>query len=73
LFSWIISKFSKELNITTLRELIEKISRENYSQVRRLKGTVNRNEIVTIIQNVFIADYAMEKEDLKRDAILGWD
>jgi hypothetical protein len=71
LFSWIISKVSKELNISTLRELTEKISRENYSEVRRQKGTVNRNEIVTIIQNVFIADHAMAKEDLTRAAILG--
>src|SRR5690606_30292086 len=44
LLTWIASNFSKELEISTVRELTEKISRENYSLVRRHSGTVNRKE-----------------------------
>jgi hypothetical protein len=71
LFSWTISKFSKEIDITTVGELAEKISREHYSQARRQVGTVNRSEIVKTIQDVFIADYSLKREDLTKEASLG--
>jgi hypothetical protein len=71
-FAWIVSKFSKELDISTVGELTEKISRESYSLARRHSGTVNRNEIVTTIQDVFIADHLLDGEHLTRDATLGW-
>jgi len=72
LFSWTASKFSKELDILTVGELAEQISREHYSLVRRQRGTMNRKEIVKTIQDVFIADYFMDREDLTKDATLGW-
>ena len=72
LFTWTISKFSKELDISTVGELTEKISRENYSLARRQIGTVNRNEIVKTIQDVFIADHLIEREHLTKEATLGW-
>ena len=71
LFSWTISKFSKEIDIATVGELTEKISREHYSQARRQIGTVNRSEIVKTIQDVFIADYSLKREDLTKEASLG--
>ena len=55
LLTWTASKFSKELNLSTVRELTEKISREHYSLARRQRGTMNRNEIVKSIQEVFTA------------------
>jgi hypothetical protein len=70
--TWAANKFSKELNVSTVRELTEKISREHYSSARRQSGTVNRNEIVTTIQDVFITDHLLEREDLTKDATLGW-
>ena len=72
LFTWTVSKFSKELNVSTVRQLTEKISREHYSLARRQSGTVNRNEIVKTIQDVFIADHLLDREHLTKDASLGW-
>jgi len=69
---WTANKFSKELNISTVRELTEKISREHYSLARRQSGTVNRSEIVKTIQDVFIADHLLDREHLTKDASLGW-
>ena len=71
-FTWTVSKFSKELNVSTVRELTEKVSREHYSLARRQNGTVNRNEIVKTIQDVFIADHLLKREHLTKDATLGW-
>ena len=70
LFNWIISKFSKELNVSTVGQLTEKISREHYSLARRHGGTVNRNEIVKTIQDVLIADHLLDREHLTKDTIL---
>ncbi|TAD92633.1 MAG: hypothetical protein EAY75_02085 [Bacteroidetes bacterium] len=72
LFTWTVSKFSKELEISTVGELSEKIARENYSLVRRHSDTVNRNEIVKTIQDVFIADHLIDREHLTKEATLGW-
>jgi hypothetical protein len=70
LLTWLASKFSKELMISTVGELIEKISRENYSLARRHSDTVNRKEIVKVIQDVFIADHEIEREQLTNNANL---
>jgi hypothetical protein len=72
LFDWTVSKFSKELDVPTFRQLTEIISREHYSLARRQSGTINRNEIVKTIQDVFIADHLLDREHLTRDATLGW-
>lgn len=72
LLMWTASKFSKELNVSTVRELTEKISREHYVLARRHSGTINRKEIVKTIQDVFIADHLIDKEQLTREATLGW-
>ena len=72
LFTWTVSKFSKEFEIPTVGELTEKIARENYSLARRHKDTVNRKEIVKTIQDVFIADHLLDREHLTREANLGW-
>ena len=71
LFTRIVNKFSKELNVSTVRQLTEKISREHYLLARRQSGTVNRNEIVKTIQDVFIADHLIDKEYLTKEATLG--
>ena len=72
LCTWTASKFSKELNVSTVRELTEKISREHYSLARRQSGTMNRNEIVKTIQDVFVADHLLDRKYLTKDASLGW-
>ena len=72
LFTWAASKFSKELNVSTVRELTEKISREHYALARRHGGTMNKKEIVKTVQDVFIADHLIDREHLTREAPLGW-
>ena len=72
LLTWTASKFSKELDISTVGDLTKKISREHYSLVRRQSGTANRKEIVKTIKDVFVADYSIEREHLTKDASLGW-
>jgi hypothetical protein len=72
LIIWTESKFSKELSIETVGKLVELIARENYSKVRSQKGTFNQQEIIKTIQNIFIADYGFEKEDLTKDTELNW-
>lgn len=72
LFTWTISKFSKELTLSTVGELTEKFTRENYTLARRENGTINRKELFKTIQNIFIFDHDIAKEHLTRDAKLGW-
>ena len=70
--TWTASKFSKELDILTVKQLTEKISREHYSLASRQSGTMNRNEIVKTIQDVFIANQFIDRKNLTKDASLGW-
>lgn len=72
LLSWVLSKFSKEFEIPSVKELAEKITREHYSKARKSNGTTNRKEIVGIIQDVFIADHLLDREYLTPDARLSW-
>jgi len=72
LLSWVLSKFSKEFEIPSVKELAEKITREHYSKARRSNGTINRKEIVGIIQDVFIAEHLLDREHLTLDARLSW-
>jgi hypothetical protein len=45
LFSRIATLFSNELDIRTVRQFVEKLTRDNYLAIRRNQGTINRNEI----------------------------
>jgi hypothetical protein len=65
--------FAKEFDIRTIQQLTEKIARDNYLEVRRQKGTVNRNEVFKTIQNAFSADLGLDKSLLTREASLGWN
>ena len=67
----VADKTAKELDLATVGELTKKISREQYASVRRQCGTLNRNEIVRTIQDLFIADHFLKREHLTREASLG--
>ncbi len=73
MFSRFTILFSKELDIRTVRQLAEKITRDSYSLTRRKKGTVNKNEIFKTIQDTFSADLGLDRSLLTRDASLGWN
>ena len=61
---YLCSLFGKELEIKTLKELIEKITSENYLKVRTQKNTVNKSELKNIITDWFVENAGIEKEKL---------
>ncbi|MDJ1482903.1 hypothetical protein QNI16_20545 [Cytophagaceae bacterium YF14B1] len=76
LLSYLVAKLAnrtaKELNVKTVGQLTKKLTREHYLFVRRSAGTVNRNEIFAVIQDVFSDYLSLDKQYLTRDASLGW-
>lgn len=71
LFSFIADKFSKELGTLTVGELSLQIYREHYQKARRDQQTVNKKEIVKLIQDVFMHEYGFERSELTRAANIG--
>jgi hypothetical protein len=61
-------KFGKEIELTTVGELVEKIAREHYRKVRRNSSTVNRNEVVQKVKELFMTDLELEQESLTRES-----
>ncbi len=64
----VANKVAKEINLKTVGELTEKISRENYLNSRRNAATVNRKEVVDKIRNLFIHDLYLSSSVLTREA-----
>ena len=64
-------KFGNELDLTTVGELAEKMSREHYRKVRRNPSSVNRKEVVQKIKELFMKELNLEELDLKREATFG--
>lgn len=65
-------KFGNTLDLKTVRELADKLAREHYMDVRRTKGTINRDEVLEIIIDTFSKDLGVDKADLKKEAIFSW-
>lgn len=61
---YLCSWFGKELEIETLKELVEKITSENYLKVRTRKNTVNKSELKNVITNWFVENAGIERERL---------
>ncbi|MCW1147648.1 hypothetical protein [Flavobacterium lacisediminis] len=57
-------RFGKELEIGTLKELVEKITIENYLAVRTQKNSVNKSELKKVITDWFVENTGIEKEKL---------
>jgi len=68
----IAARLGKNLDLQTVRELTEKLSRENYVDVRRTKGTINRHEVSGIITDTFSKALSVDKKYLTREAAFGW-
>jgi hypothetical protein len=62
----------KDLELLTVRDLTEKLSRENYIDIRRTRGTINRKEISQIIIDTFSTDLDISKSNLTREAKFSW-
>jgi acyl carrier protein len=68
----IAERLGMTLDFQTVRELTEKLSREHYINVRRTKGTVNKQETLQVIIDTFSNDLAIEKAYLTREATFSW-
>ena len=53
---WLAAKTGNELDLTTVGQLVEKMTRENYLASRRNSKTYNKNEIEKIVHEWFSND-----------------
>ncbi len=67
---WLAYKFGKEVDPTTLRQIAEKMTRENYLKSRRNSKTFNKREVEIILTDWFSDLFDLEKSKLTRDAKL---
>ena len=67
---WISSKTGNQLDVNTVRELSEKMTRENYVKSRRNSQTINKNELDKILEDWFADFLGIRKSELTRDAQL---
>ncbi len=65
---WFSNKIGNELDVQTVGQLAEKMTRENYLKARRNPKTVNRNEIEKLLNDWFINDLCLDKSKLTREA-----
>ena len=68
----IAHKLGTKLSLQTVGELVKKISREHYTEVRRKKNTINRKEVSNIIIDAFSNDLLIDKADLTRESKFSW-
>ena len=65
---WLSNKIGNELDVQTVGQLAEKMTRENYLKSRRNPKTVNKNEIEKLLTEWFINDLGLDKSKLTREA-----
>jgi len=64
----IATKLGNEIDLLTVGQFADKLSREHYLKSRRISTTVNRKEIEQKIKDLFIADLGLEEHQLTRQA-----
>ena len=67
---WISTRIGNELDLKTVGEVAEKMTRENYLKSRRNQNTFNKNEIEKALRNWFSVYFDIEKKQLTREAEL---
>lgn len=65
---WLAAKTGNELDVKTIGQLTEKMTRENYLKSRRNPKTFNEDEIEKILTDWFSNDLGIEKTKLNREA-----
>lgn len=66
---WFANKVGNELELETVGQVAEKMTRENYLKSRRNPMTFNRNEMEKVITNWFSDYFKIDKSKLNRDTI----
>jgi len=64
---WVSNKKGKELDLRTVGEVAEKMTRENYVKSRRNSETYNEREIDQIITELFSDFFMLDKTKLTKD------
>ena len=64
----IATKFGNEIDLLTVGQFADKLSREHYLKSRRATTTVNKTEIAQKIKDLFIADLGLQEHQLTRQA-----
>ena len=64
----IATKFGNELDLLTVGQFADKLSREHYLKSRRATMTVNKTEISQKIKDLFIADLGLQEHQLTKQA-----
>jgi hypothetical protein len=65
---WVSNKIGNELDLQTVGQVAEKMTRENYLKSRRNPTTFNKSEIEKVLTAWFIDDLGLDKSKLTRDA-----
>lgn len=65
---WFTSKIGNELDLQTVGQVAEKMTRENYLKSRRSSKTFNKNEIEKVLTDWFGNDLDLDKSKLTREA-----
>ena len=64
----IANRSANEIPSQNLKQLVQKITRENYRKSRRNPATINRSEIVEQVKALFVNDLILESSVLHRKA-----
>jgi len=62
----------KEFELQTLRQLTEKLVKENYVNIMRKKGTINRQEVLEIVIDTFSKELDIDKAYLTKNDKFSW-
>ncbi len=65
---WIANKIGNELDLQTVGQVAEKMTRENYLKSRRNPKTFNKKEIEKVLTDWFSKDLDLDKSKLTREA-----
>ena len=65
---FLATKFGNELDLLTVGQFADKISREYYLKSRRISTTANKKEIAQKVKDLFIAELGIEEHQLTRQA-----
>jgi uncharacterized protein YneF (UPF0154 family) len=67
---WLADRISIKLNLKTVGQVAEKMTRENYLQSRRKPETFNKAEIAKVLTAMFSSELNLNKNKLTRKAKL---
>lgn len=60
----------KEFKVNTIREVVETMKLNNYFKARRNQNTVNKKEIIKLIEKYFIDNLATDLKEINRDTVI---